>query len=174
MQDAVKTAIILTNEDANSCELNCRDSLPKVLKELSETSIQTIIISTFRKSDEIDNLISQISGMDNKTVFTMKQGQDLGTGGSVKNILLSSQADNALIINLSAEAQIDYKSILKEHYFSQKENSRIIDSHGNHLHIYILSLEIFNLSHKDTFDLEKEILVKIGNEDIGEILAVNE
>ena len=123
-----------------------------------------------------------------------REREALGTGGSIKNAMLNSQTETALILNGDTIDNFDLKSFIELHLQNKNENSigvipassqysefgslEIENNHiknfkeksdqGTHINSgrYIFCSHVFNHTHKFKFSLEEEILPLLKHDEL--------
>lgn len=202
---SINTAIILnggkeTLEEGASIprsliKINEKSVLERQIDSLVKAGIENIIISTFNESDHFDEFLESKS-YKNINLYTTKDRDPLGSGGAVKNILLNSFIDSAIVLNGNSFIDIEIKDFLEIHKNNAFKNTMVFTKKGSanskkrfdlkgtevvkiidqetegtptyiNAGIYILDIEIFNITHLQKFSLEKEILGSIVAHDLG-------
>lgn len=168
--------------------------LETILGSLNETTITKIIITISHLADEIEKFIQNTKFETNIEIMTMREREALGTGGSIKNAMLNSQIESALVLNGDTIDNFDIEKFIDLHLQNNNENSigvvpissqysefgsLVIENNhiknfqeksGNGTHIntgrYILCDQAFNHTHKFKFSLEEEILPLLKHDEL--------
>ena len=166
-------------------EIHGKTLLERQIESLQNAGINEIIISICHLADEVDSYVKtlKIPGLD---IFTIRERAALGTGGAIKNILLTTNIEQALVINGDTLSNFSFKDFINNHLENNLENSiGLVHKDSNkdfggvkieensvsefsekgldsfpytNTGSYILCQDAFNHTHKDKFSLEKEIL----------------
>lgn len=175
-------------------EINGETVLERQLKQLKDVGIENVIIAVCHLADEIDNFINQ-NDFGDIHVYTMREREPLGTGGSIKNTMLNTQTDISLVINGDTLNDFNLNDIIKTHFKYNHENTiALIEKENNNDYgnvkvsngfvtnftekttsendytnagVYILNIDSFNHTHKNTFSLEKELLPLMARNELG-------
>lgn len=198
MNDTIDTAIILAggkgeriSKDFPSTpklllKVNDKTILELILDSLKETTITKVIITISHLANEIEEFIQSNHFNSKIELMTMREREALGTGGSIKNAMLNSQTEVALVLNGDTIDNFDFSNFIEQHIQNKNENSigvipispkysdfgslEIENNHikafkeksdkGTHINTgrYIFCDQAFNHTHKFKFSLEEEIL----------------
>ncbi|MBT4790707.1 MAG: NDP-sugar synthase [Halobacteriovoraceae bacterium] len=204
----INTAIILTGETQTSpgdpsnptalSNTSLFSLLEQQIEQLINAKIDNIIISTYHLADEFDKFLST-KNYPNLNIFTIRQRSQLGTGGALKNTLLNTNTEQALVLNGNSFIDLDLDQYIKFHLEHIFKTSMILTSAGNtkdqHFFeldenqitdisststdlkfqsagVYILDQDVFNYIALQSFSLEKELLPFLCNENFGAYLTV--
>lgn len=165
--------------------INGKTILERQITKLVEVGMDNIIVSTCHLADEIDSFLQSLTYPD-VNLYSIRERSPLGTGGAIKNILLNTNTEEALVINGDTLSNFNLESMINFHTQNKLENTIGVILSDNNLSyggieiqdgkvlkfvektdtpfpytntgIYILRQEAFNHTHKDVFSLEKEIL----------------
>jgi NDP-sugar pyrophosphorylase family protein len=164
--------------------------LERQIEKLISAGMKTIIISVCHLADSIDDFLEGLT-FDGANIYTIRERTPLGTGGAIKNILLNTQMEKALVINGDTLNDFNYEDIVIEHKNKHSENTigvlkldngpdfggvdikenqviQFIEKGNESLPytntgIYVLSVEAFNHTHMGSFSLEEDILPFLKN-----------
>lgn len=206
----LNTAIILDGNSPSSVkdanipqgllDLNGKTLLERHVEKIKKTSIKNIIISSFESSKQYDQFIKSNSNQfEGLNIYSIKERLPLGSGGAIKNTMLNTNIEQALILNGNTYVDIDLEDFISFHSKNSFENSICLtsQSHGqhncyfeikdNHLdkvvfdsssekkyvnsNCYILDIELFNMTHLQAFSMSKDILPNVCNEHFGAYLS---
>lgn len=193
----INTAIILDGSNDSSflnnklpkslIDLNPRNLLQRHIKQIENAGIQNIIISSHNYTEAFDKFIEEYQDkFQSINIYSTKERIPLGSGGAIKNTMLNSNIEEALVINGNSYINIDINEFISFHYKNKFENSICVTKSYNgkphylidlnndtvkailinlknsqdlfiNAGLYILNSEIFNLTHLQHFSLSKEI-----------------
>lgn len=198
----LKTAIILAggkgtrisnlfpDKPKTLIDINGKSILERQIDKVISSGVETIIISICHLADTVDDFLKGRQ-FGNANVYTIRERTPLGTGGAIKNILLNTNTEQALIINGDTLNDFDYTEMILAHLSNKNENTiGILKRNDNssfggldikenkvikfaektdenlpytNTGVYILSLDAFNHTHKGSFSLEEEIFPLLKN-----------
>ncbi len=175
-------------------QINGITVLERIINQILKTEIKNIIVSVLFMSEEIDLFLKE-KDFSSRHVYTMKEKTALGTGGAIKNILLNTQTESALVLNGDTLNNFDINSIITTHNSKKHENTIGISAKENdrdygevniedgylrsfsekedkgfqytNAGIYILHTELFNHTHKSSFSLERDLFPLAAKHEIG-------
>lgn len=197
---AINTAIILDRGDTPE---HLDQSKPKGLTlfggkplisrqidKLRQIGVKNIIVSSFKFSEEYEQFIlNNKSDFPDINIYSTKERMPLGSGGAVKNTMLNTNTDTAIILSGNSFIDIDLEAFINFHFEHYFDNTICVTSKSNGKHnysfetnnnalnklivgspekgkllnagVYILSIDLFNLTHLQSFSLSKEILPQL-------------
>jgi NDP-sugar pyrophosphorylase family protein len=186
---------IFPNIPKTLIEINGKSILERQIEKLIAAGVETIIISICHLADKIDDFLKNHT-FSNVNIYTIRERTPLGTGGAIKNILLNTNTELAIIINGDTLNNFNYKEMISAHNSKKNENTigvlkgnpsssfggldinknqviRFCEKSDENLPyinvgIYILHVDVFNHTHRGSFSLEEEIFSYLKN---GELSA---
>lgn len=167
--------------------LNGKCILERHFERLQKVGIKNVIVSSFKYAEEYEEFFKiKADFFGDCNIYSTKERLPLGSGGAVKNTMLNTNIEQALVLSGNTYIDIDLQKFIDFHFDNKFENSLCTtkSSNGDHKYsfniennalnklvigepesgsflnagAYILDIELFNLTHLQTFSMSKEIL----------------
>mgnify|MGYP003686990427 CR=1 FL=1 len=166
--DKIDTAIILIGQK-NLDKINSNhEIIKKNIEKLLDANFQNIILSTNSFLDEHEKFCLD-NNFDPMVVRVMKEQEPLGSGGAIKNVLLSINIENALILYSNSRIDFDINKTLDSHSKCEEKNSLLVFDSKSVISLkesevkvktdaFLVHIDLFNHTHLNKFSFIKDLL----------------
>ena len=182
-------------------DVNGKSILQRQFEQLHAAGLKTVVISSHQYAEEYDKFIQEVqSAYPGMNIYSIKEKIPLGSGGAIKNTMLNTHIEHALTLKSNTYIDIDLLEFIKFHEDNNFENSACLSKNANgpiksylktkdnyiesisplkvedslySSGIYILDVEIFNLTHLQIFSLSKDIFPSLSGKEFGAYISEN-
>ncbi|MDP7321253.1 MAG: sugar phosphate nucleotidyltransferase [Bacteriovoracaceae bacterium] len=191
----IETAIILCSGSHNDsktpmalAESHGEILLEKNINKLLNAGFKNILIATTDKNELFDQFLTK-KKYNSSLIYTVTEREPLGSGGAVKNILLSHSIDNALVLNGDTYPHFDLKDFMQFHHLNGFTHSIALKDKKYsitdetiqfkdvkelaYLGACIVSQESFNHTHLNKFSLFDDLFILLQKDNLGAYIAKN-
>ncbi len=167
----ISTLIILNggkDEDENGLpvgltKVNGKTILEHHIDRAIKAGITNIIISTYYKDDLFEALLDSLNYAD-INIYTTKEKMALKSGGAIKNTLLNTNTEHAIVIAGSTYSDFDLKDFLDFHNANDNDYSMVNGQGISNAWTYIVSSDMCGLTHLQNFSFTSDVLPQIDGE----------